>query len=199
MIVMLDCMRLSVTGFDVAQILGETQLCLAAGLSSAGKSTFIEHILQPVMGVPDQDVHFAGKLQKAGTAAEVTKGIVHYNLLLSYKHHMGSARERVPQEPVFQTLLSQAAGLHVFLILCERAVLAARIAARDLLEPRYFGAAARYPKAQARARMQGVSQSDTAQIFAQAVLDAGAAVTILLSQPQALVQIGRDDIAQLDL
>jgi hypothetical protein len=132
----------------------ENQLkILVLGCSSAGKSTFIDSTLIPVLlenqyvqTRGDIEVFFAGSLELNYNLGQKKCAVVHYNNLLAFDSNPYSSVLNIESEPVFKKILEDSFD-EVFYCYCPDSNLLERIQERELVEPNIRGDKTKnYPK-----------------------------------------------------
>ena len=119
----------------------KTKLIIVAGISSAGKSTFIDSFILPKLkagGIntdEDVDIKFAGALLQNFELGSKPVCIVHYNLLLQFDTNPHLEQINFSNDPVFCELLKQANSSTVYLCYAPDGVLLNRINDRTKIEP----------------------------------------------------------------
>ncbi|MEM7717850.1 MAG: hypothetical protein AAF222_01485 [Pseudomonadota bacterium] len=172
---------------------------LVAGVSSAGKSTFIANHLMPEMTSAGRrhHVYFAGQLMRqynlrgelVGPAppfslARSGVSIVHLNLLMPREDDLATFS---------QALMAWATDYDVYLCYAPDAVIRARIANRTKVEPRLSGDASPYPAEQFQERFSDVDQRQMLLTFGEAIAPAARSRTIVFSNDRTTSHLTWDD------
>lgn len=149
---------------------------IVAGVSSAGKSTFIERMLED-QSSHETEVFFAGRLVRAfgltGIAPRSLNlgakpvAIVHYNTQSSWI----STAEHLPpveEDPLVQALRSHAAAYELYLCYAPDAVIRERMARRTAVEPVLGETDYAYPNTRLCAEFDRIDQRERLLAFAKA-------------------------------
>ena len=132
----------------------KTQLkILVLGCSSAGKSTFINSTLVPVLlenqyvqEHGDIEVFFAGRLKSKYDLGKKKCAVVHYNSLLAFDSSPQNSALNIENEYVFNKILEDGFD-EVFYCYAPDSILLERIRNRALIEPELLGdKTSKYPR-----------------------------------------------------
>jgi len=135
------------------------KIYFVAGISSAGKSTYIETQLQAETGAHESSIKFAGALSRSFDLGPEPVCIVHYNLLLQIYQRPDIAQTVLLEEPVYARMVAMADQVEVVLIYATDQILRDRIAVRTHVEPRYGNRSANYPAQRFLADLKRVNQA----------------------------------------
>ena len=182
----------------------ENQLkILVIGCSSAGKSTFIDSTLIPVLienhyveTRDDIEVFFAGQLRSNYNLGQKKCAVVHYNSLLAFDSNPHSSVLNIESEPVFKKILEDSFD-EVFYCYCPDSNLLERIQERDLVEPNIRGAKARnYPKDRILNSFLKISQRGVLLDIHSALQNEPRSFSVVLSQHHASMVIPTSDFIE---
>ena len=158
------------------------KVIIVAGISSAGKSTFIERVLQPKFNFLKSDVKFAGKLSESFDLGSSDCCVVHYNLLLQFDWERSRQAISLHEEPVFKKLLEECGGADVFLIFAPINELQDRIRSRRYVEPYFLATTGRYPSDEICKRLNRVDQRALLIEFGDAFEEFGSSISVWISE-----------------
>lgn len=121
----------------------DRKLIVVAGVSSSGKSTFIDTVLIPNLvrstsgldASKEIDVKFAGRLRDNFYLGDKNICIVHYNSLLQLDTHPHLENIDLSDEPVFNNLLNSAYESAIYLCYTPDNILLERMMSRTQVEP----------------------------------------------------------------
>lgn len=142
------------------------KLVIVTGVSSAGKSTFINEFLLPSLSknsnlqtVADEiDIKFAGQLRRNFDLGGKRVCIIHYNSLLFFDANPELSELILSDEPVFNNLLHCAYESSIYLCYAPDEIILQRIRERELIEPLLREVPGKYPTAKVLAGFKKVDQ-----------------------------------------
>jgi hypothetical protein len=142
----------------------DKKLIVVAGVSSSGKSTFIDEHLLNELAVEgfgrneDVDIKFAGKLFSDFDLGSKTVCIVHYNTLVKFDRYSETETLDLLDEFVFNKLLASQRRITLYLCYTPDTELLRRIEARESIEPIFAPNSFKYPKLKVQANFSKVDQ-----------------------------------------
>lgn len=160
--------------------MGERNI-IVAGVSCAGKSTFIAGDLAVELASEgynherDIDLLFAGKLVKSyalksDAPQPISLGdrpvsVLHYNLLMPFEAAPDEADLRLEEEPLLNALCALGQRYRLYLCYAPDAVIRARMAVREEVEPSLDPSTQTYPNARFAACFQRTDQRQLVLAF----------------------------------
>jgi len=130
----------------------QEKIYIVGGVSSSGKSTFInEHLIpklkkEQVDIESEVDIKFAGRLYDSFDLGMKKIVIIHYNSLLKFDRYPDTKKLDLLEEKVFSKLLSLDAPISVHICYTPDQELLERINNRKTIEPDLSPSAGIYPK-----------------------------------------------------
>ncbi|MEO0916729.1 MAG: hypothetical protein AAFY31_07050, partial [Pseudomonadota bacterium] len=181
---------------------------LVAGVSSAGKSTFIARHLIPLIAQAGRQnqVFFAGQLERQHNLNGVVIGphppfalgkeavsIVHFNLLRPFQSDTQAIDTMWEKDAVFSALTTHSSCFDVYLCYAPDPVIKTRMEARTAIEPDLSKDGRTYPAARLQAQFSRVDQRQLLISFANAVAPYARLRKVAFSNDHATSQLSWDD------
>ena len=135
------------------------KIYFVVGISSAGKSTYIETILQPETGALDSSVKFAGALSRNFDLGPEPVCIVHYNLLLQMYQNPDIDQIVLMEDLIYSRMVAAADQVEVVLIYAAEQTLRDRIKIRTHVEPKYGNGSMEYPSQRFLTYLERIDQA----------------------------------------
>ncbi|MEM6386692.1 MAG: hypothetical protein AAF718_10690 [Pseudomonadota bacterium] len=180
---------------------------IVAGVSSAGKSTFISNTLVPRLVAegtkPEEiDMLFAGKLARTlseapeDARAAIFKprrtSILHYNLLLPIVSSGGKEGFDVGTEPVAQALRAEARTYRLYLCYAPDAVIRARMQTREDAEPQLNPGQMPYPSDRFTGYFAKIDQRQALLSLERALRPQTTSVSVIYSNANETTELSLD-------
>ncbi|WP_417482715.1 hypothetical protein [Maricaulis sp.] len=154
---------------------------IVAGVSSSGKSSFIQEELIARRGLPETSVKFAWELDHSAAPQSVEGCVVHYNLLRQLDRNPELRSICFAQQPILTQILSSGKPIEAHLIFAPDDEILRRIAVRKHVEPKFRGTNSGYPSDKIRANFLKVDQKRLLIEFGEMFERAGALVAVWIS------------------
>jgi 2-polyprenyl-3-methyl-5-hydroxy-6-metoxy-1,4-benzoquinol methylase len=111
----------------------EKPATLVLGVSSVGKSTFIQHSIRNGALAPTAPVIFAHTL--VGESAAVPQAaVIHYNMLNPYHNNADNSGRRIESDPAIMRIIDTAPALRAAVLVAKKSTLMRRILVRNHIE-----------------------------------------------------------------
>lgn len=160
---------------------------IVAGVSSAGKSTFIEKFVIPDLQTKglyfcrDIDLVFARTLFNKFSLGSKTVSIIHYNTIVGLDFYPDLGGIVLSEDPVFARLLAVARDCDLYICYAPDHILRDRIDRREMVEPVFQPTAYKYPKEHVIRNLEKVDQRQLVIDFADQFRGVAREIKVVLS------------------